>query len=159
MDNTSYFRFDDYKTYTYIYIYSFNHHMGNGWTENTQPKVQCLQICLHNGDDVMHKQMNTICKPKSIRLFAHIINHTIILKIPRFSRNVYAISDRIWCNKHPRHIITENVITMGKIDTFDLIMIIIWAIGISFQSPELKRASWTHTTPCIVMTTTGNQWN
>ena len=44
------------------------------------------------------------------------------------------------------------MITMGKIDTSDLIMIIAWAINISFQSPELKWVSWTHTTPCILMT-------
>ena len=26
---------------------------------------------------------------------------------PQFPRDVYAISDRIWCNKHLRHIATE----------------------------------------------------
>ena len=52
----------------------------------------------------MQKQTNTICKPKRIRLFALIINCTIIMKIKsRFSWNVYALSDRIWCNKHLRH--------------------------------------------------------
>ena len=46
----------------------------------------------------------------------------------------------------------KNMITMGKIDTPDLMMIITWAVNISFQSPELKWASWTHTTPYILMT-------
>ena len=32
-------------------------------------------------------------------------------------------------------------ITMGKVDTFDLMMIITWAIDISFHSPILKWAS------------------
>ena len=45
----------------------------------------------------------------------------------------------------------ENMITMGKVDTSDLMMIIIWAIDISFQLPKLKWARWTHTSPFIVM--------
>ena len=91
------------------------------------------------------------CKPKRIRIFARIINCTIIMKTKsRFSRNVYAISDRIWCNKHLRHITTENVI-MGKADSSDLMMIIKSAMDISSQSPILKWASWTHTTPYILM--------
>ena len=44
------------------------------------------------------------------------------------------------------------MITTGKVDTSDLMMIITWAINISFQSPELKWVSWTHTTPYILMT-------
>ena len=48
----------------------------------------------------MYKQTNTICKPKRIRLSALIIHCTILMKAnSRFSRNVYTISDRIWCNK------------------------------------------------------------
>ena len=47
---------------------------------------------------------------------------------------------------------TENMITMGKVDTSDLMMIMTWAINISFQSPELKWVSWTQTTPYILMT-------
>ena len=73
----------------------------------------------------------------------------------RFSRNVYAISDRIWRNKHLRHTTTENI-TLGNVDTSDLMMIIAWAIDISFQSPILKWANWTHTTPYIVMKIKGN---
>ena len=46
----------------------------------------------------------------------------------------------------------KNMITMGKVDTSDLMMIITWAINISFQSPELKLVSWTHTTTYILMT-------
>ena len=48
------------------------------------------------------------------------------------------------------------VLTMGNVVTCNLMMIILWAIDISFQSPELKWASWTHTTPCIEMTMIGN---
>ena len=52
-------------------------------------------------DGVMYKQTNKIAKTKRVRLFALIINCTIIMKTnSRFSRNVYAISNRIWCNKH-----------------------------------------------------------
>ena len=36
----------------------------------------------------------------------------------------------------------KNMITMGKVDTSDLMMIITWAIDISFQSPILKWASY-----------------
>ena len=32
----------------------------------------------------------------------------------RFSRNVYVISDRIWCNKHLRHTTTEKYGNHGK---------------------------------------------
>ena len=46
----------------------------------------------------------------------------------------------------------KSMITMGKVDTSDLMMIITWAINISFQSPALKWVSWTHTTPYILMT-------
>ena len=93
------------------------------------------------------------CKPRRIRLFALIINCTIIMKTKsRVSRSIYAISDRIWCNKHLRHTTTENMLTMGKFDTSDLMMTITWAMDISFQSPKLKWTSWTHTTPYIVMT-------
>ena len=100
----------------------------------------------------MYKQTNTIYYTKRIWLFALIINCTIIVKTDfQFSRNVYAVSNRIWCNKHLRHTTMENMIPMGKVDTSDLMMIITWAIDISFQSPILKWASWTHTTPYIVM--------
>ena len=44
------------------------------------------------------------------------------------------------------------MITMGKVDTSDLMIIITWAINIFFQSPELKWVSWTHTTPYSLMT-------
>ena len=46
----------------------------------------------------------------------------------------------------------KNMITIGKVDTSDLMMIITWAINISFQSPKLKWVIWTHTTPYILMT-------
>ena len=70
---------------------------------------------------------------KSIRIFELIINCKIIMKTnSRFSRKVYAISDRIWCNKHVTT--AEKYDNNGKVDTSDLIMIITWAIDISFQS-------------------------
>ena len=46
----------------------------------------------------------------------------------------------------------KNIKTMGKDDTSYLMMIITWAINISFQSPELKWVSWTHRTPYILRT-------
>ena len=62
--------------------------------------VQCLQI---------------ICKPKRIRLFALRISCTIMIKTNSgFSRNVYAITDRIWCSKHLRHTTTEKYDENGK---------------------------------------------
>ena len=51
----------------------------------------------------------------------------------------------------------NTIITMGKIDTSDLMMIMKWAIDISFQSAKLTWASWTHTTPYIVLTIKGNR--
>ena len=59
-------------------------------------------------------QRSTICKAKRIRLFALIINCTIMKTNSWFSRNVYAISDRIWCNKHLRHTTTEKYDNNGK---------------------------------------------
>ena len=46
----------------------------------------------------------------------------------------------------------KNMITMGKVDKSDLMMMITWAINISFQSPELIWVSWTYTTPYVLMT-------
>ena len=116
--------------------------------------VQCLQISLHNKDN----EMMLYCKPKRIRLLELIINCTIIIETkPRLSRNIYAISDRIWCNKHLRHTTTENMITMGMVDTSDLKMIITWAVDISFQSPKLKWGSWTLITPYSVRKMEGNR--
>ena len=56
----------------------------------------------------MYKQATKIYKPKRIRIFELIMNCTITMKTKsRFSRNVYAISDRIWCNRHLRHTATD----------------------------------------------------
>ena len=41
----------------------------------------------------------------------------------------------------------KNMTTMGKVDTFDLMMIIRPVIDIFSQSPAFKGASSTHTTP------------
>ena len=63
----------------------------------------------------MYKQTNTILKTKRIRSFALIINCRIILKKNSwFSQNVYAISNRIWCNKHLRHTTKEKYDNNGK---------------------------------------------
>ena len=52
---------------------------------------------------------------KRIRLFALIINCTILMNTnSRYSRNVYTISDRIWCNKHIMHTTTEKYENNGK---------------------------------------------
>ena len=65
-------------------------------------------------DGVLYKQMSTICKPKHIRIFA-LINCTIIMKTNSwFSRNAYAIGDRIWCNKNLRHTTMEKYDNNGK---------------------------------------------
>ena len=66
-------------------------------------------------------------------------------------RNVYAIRDRMYQTPQT-HDHGKNMITMGKVDNSDLMMIITWAVNLSFQSPELNWVSWTHPTPYILMT-------
>ena len=41
----------------------------------------------------------------------------------RFSRNVYEVSDRIWCNKHLRHTTTEKYDNDGKGGFFLIIIL------------------------------------
>ena len=106
----------------------------------------------------MYKQTNTICKPKRIRLFALIINCTILMKTnSRFSRNVYTISDRIWFNKHLRYTTTEKYENNGKGGYFrfddDDYMRYRYILSITLP----KWASWTHTTPYIVMKIKGHR--
>ena len=48
-------------------------------------------------------------------------------KIPIFP-NIYAISDRIWCNKHLRHTTMDKYGNNGMMDTSDLMMIMIWPV-------------------------------
>ena len=56
-----------------------------------------------------------IFKTNRFRLFALIINCTIMIKTnSRFSRNVYAIRNRIWCNNHLRQTTTETYDTNEK---------------------------------------------
>ena len=136
MDNSPYFRFDDdEKTNIYI-LSSITREMGKLKTysptycimDNGEKmlnlthrldkiymtgilEVQCLQISLHHDDNEMVyctiKRVRSE-RPKRIRTLALIINCTIIMKTnSRFSRNIYAISDRIWSNKHLRHTATE----------------------------------------------------
>ena len=48
-------------------------------------------------------------------IFELIINWIIVTKTKsRFSRNVYAINDRIWCNKQLRHTTTEKYVVFAK---------------------------------------------
>ena len=100
----------------------------------------------------MYKYTNTTCKPKRIRLFALIVNCTILMKTNfRFSRNVYTISDRTWCNKHLRHTTTEKYENNGKGGYFrfddDNNMSYRYILSITL----LQWASWTPTTPyCII---------
>ena len=94
----------------------------------------------------MYKQTNTICKPKCVRLFALIIICTIIMKTKsRFSRNIYAIVTKYFVTNISGTQPRKYMITMGKVDTSDLMMIITWAMDISLQSPKLKCASSTYT--------------
>ena len=54
-------------------------------------------------------------RAKTYPTIALIINRTILIKTnSRFSRNVYKISDRIWCNTHLRHTTTEKYENNGK---------------------------------------------
>ena len=104
------------------------------------------------------QKISTICKSKRIRIFALIINCTIIMKTnSRFSWNVYAISDRIWCNKHLRHTTTEKYDNIGKGGYFrfddDNNMNYRYIL---LNHLELKWASWTHTTLYIVIKIKGN---
>ena len=63
----------------------------------------------------MYKQANMICMPNCIHLFALIINCAMIMKTKSwFSWNVYAINDRIWCNKYLRHTTIEKYENNGK---------------------------------------------
>ena len=145
MDNSSYFRFDyDNKTkYIYIYILS-NITRGMGKLKTCRP-IYCIMT-------IMRSAIRYDLEAKNTRLFALIINFPVIKKTK--CRKVYAISDRIWCNKHLKHTTTEyNMITMGKVDTSDLIMIMTWAVDVSFQSPKLKFAGWTHISPYNVILT------
>ena len=48
-------------------------------------------------------------------VFTLVINCTILMKAnSHFSRNVYTISDRIWCNKHLRQTTTKKYENNGK---------------------------------------------
>ena len=81
-----------------------------------------------------------------------IVNTSDLIMIIRQSTYIISIITRE-VGTQPR----KNMITMGKVNTSDLMMIITWAIDISFQSPILKWASWTHKTPYIVMKIKGNR--
>ena len=86
---------------------------------------------------VLYKQTSTICKPKRIRIFALIINCTMITETNSRFPGTYMqqVTEYDLTNisgTQPR----KNMITMGKGDTSDLMMIITWAIDVSFQSPR-----------------------
>ena len=61
-----------------------------------------------NEHDLQAKTYTTICTH-------HELHNNIEHKTPsRLFRNIYAISDRIWCNKHLRHTITEKYDNNGS---------------------------------------------
>ena len=77
----------------------------------------------------------------------------------RFSRNICAISDRIWCNKHLRHTTTQNMRTLMVIITiqvqgpnsrtiFSIVIQIRWKIGFSVTALHgvLSLQNFTHVT-------------
>ena len=69
----------------------------------------------------------------------------------RLSRNVYAISDRIWCNKRLRQTTTEKYDNDGKVDTSDLMMMIItWAMDDVIK--------WKHFAGPLWGESTGHRW-
>ena len=100
---------------------------------------------LDNGTD--HHHSKSCCDQRSPA------RQTIMMRTKsQFSRNVYIIRDRIWCNKHLRHTTTEKYDNNGKgwyirVDDDNNI-----SYKYIFQSPELKWVSWTHTTPYILIT-------
>ena len=86
------------------------------------------------------------------------INCTILMKTnSRFSRNVYTISDKIWCNKHLRRTTAEKYENNEKGGYFrfddDNKMSYRYILSINLH----KWASWTHTTPFIVIKIKGNR--
>ena len=90
-------------------------------------------------DGVLYKQTSTICKPKRIRIFALIVNCTIMMKANSGFPGTYMqyVTEYYVTNisdTQPR----KNMITMRQVDTSDLMMIITWAIDISFQSPRTE---------------------
>ena len=105
-------------------------------------------------DGVMYKQMNTICKPKHIRLFALIINCTILMKKnSRFSRNVYTISDRMWCNKQLRHTATEKYENNGKggYFRFDFILMESYILSqLLTESHSLSHLVWCYSASLVL---------
>ena len=60
-----------------------------------------------NEYDLQAKTYPTICTH-------HKLHNNNENKFPFIFRNDYAISDRIWCNKHLRHITTEKYDNSGK---------------------------------------------
>ena len=88
----------------------------------THSPIYCVMDNWENMLNLTHilDKMYLTGKLKRIRIFALIIPCTIIMETKsRYTQNVYAISDRTWCNKHLRHTTTENII-MGTVDTSDL---------------------------------------
>ena len=87
----------------------------------------------------------TICKAKLIRLFALIINCTMIMKTNSlFSRNVFARSDRIWCNKHIRHTTTEKYDNNRKSGTisYDRLISTIWFLMLVRRHVHIRTFGW-----------------
>ena len=89
-------------------------------------------------------------------IYTHHKQHIIDEKNSLFSRNVYAISDRIWCNTHLRHTSTEKYNNNGKGGYFrfddynNTSFKYILSITYNWNVEHKLNTSWTHTQPNIV---------
>ena len=97
-----------------------------------------------------------MCKQTKTRLTGHNVpGHLHIMETNpatvQQTRDIYVTDDKIrvymYMYNHTRHTTTANMTTMGNTDTFSFMMITRQVINISFQSPKLGLASWTHATP------------
>ena len=64
----------------------------------------------------------------------HKLHNTNENKFPVFPECIYNKWQNMMSGTQPR----KNMKTMGKVDTSDLMMILTWAIDVSFQSPYLN---------------------
>ena len=82
-------------------------------------------------DGVLYKQTSTVWKPKRIRIFALIINYTMLMKTnPGFPgtyiQQVIGYDVTNSSGTQPR----KNLVTMRKVDTSNLMMIMTWVLYI-----------------------------
>ena len=133
-------------------------------------QVQCLQISLHNDDKEMMLYTNKRSASQNEYDLQAKTHPTFWTHDKLHNNNENKIPVTLECYLFIQKVTECDVtnisgtqprknITMGKVDSSDLMMIITLAINLSFQSPKLKRASLTHTTPYIVMTMKGNRYD